>query len=247
MNNQVVVITGVSRGLGRALVDAFADEGATVIGFARSKEAIDSIASQLSGKKFHGYLVDVSNGDAVQKAVSDIISRFGQIDVLFNNAAVYPRAHFLDESWEDWMLAMAINLGGPSNCAKAVLPYMISAKRGKIYNVGSWADRSPIPNSSAYSTSKGGLHPLTKSIAADLDDRDCEGVEVHEWIPGHLNTRMSDFTGIDPAVSARWAVDIVQMPSQRRHSIFENDREWFPPKGLRARVKDALFFWKGTG
>ena len=79
-----------------------------------------------------------------------------------------------------------------------------------------------------------------KAIAADIRPLQAD-IEVHEWIPGHLRTRMSDFTGLDPAVAAEWGVQLVSMPHARtRNCIFENDREWLPPKGLKQRIKDRL-------
>ena len=130
---------------------------------------------------------------------------------------------------------------------KAALPKMLEKGFGRIYNLGSFADISPIENSSAYSCSKGGLHALNKSIGKDVEAlaRDAD-IEVHEWIPGHLKTQMSEFTGIEPSISAAWGVQIARgdIKAGTKCSIFENDHEWLPPKSLKHRLKDKLLFWR---
>jgi NADP-dependent 3-hydroxy acid dehydrogenase YdfG len=145
----------------------------------------------------------------------------------------------------EWLNVIRINLGGVSNCCKMVLPSMISAGFGRIYNLGSFADHEPIKNSGAYSCSKGGVHALTKSIARDIEELDLD-IEVHEWIPGHLKTRMSNFTGIDPSVSASWGVRIAkgEIRASSKCVLFENDHEWIPPKRLKQRIKEKLLFWR---
>jgi NAD(P)-dependent dehydrogenase (short-subunit alcohol dehydrogenase family) len=110
--------------------------------------------------------------------------------------------------------------------------------------VGSWADVAPIESSAAYSASKGALHALTRAIAADIGPLGLD-IEVHEWIPGHLNTRMSEFTGMDPAVSAAWGLALArEVRADHRSRIYENDREWLPPKPLKQRLKERVLFWR---
>ena len=103
------------------------------------------------------HVVDVTDAAAVQQAMQKIVNDSGCIDILINNAAVYPKVNFLKETADEWLTAININLGGVANCCKAVLPHMIQAGTGRIFNVGSFADRGPIPESSAYATSKGCL------------------------------------------------------------------------------------------
>ena len=242
--NKVVVVTGAGGGLGSALVKQFLAEDCYVAGIVRSSESIEHLDKTRSSDKLSVHLADVSDPRMVDQAFSEIVSRCGKVDILFNNAAVYPKVSFLDESAQEWLDAIAINLGGVSNCCKAVLPVMIKNGYGRIYNLGSFADINPIANSAAYSCSKGGIHGLTKAIAADIADLDVD-VQVHEWIPGHLNTRMSDFTGISPEVSAGWAVDIAsgKIAASKSSTLFENDHEWLPPKSLKQRIKEKVLFW----
>ena len=240
LKNKVVIITGVGRGLGRELALAFAKESCVVIGFARSPENHQEIAALMPEGSFRGHVVDVADFSQVRAAVETTLSEFDRIDIVFNNAAVYPQVDFKVESADEWSHAMAVNVNGVAFVCKAVLPAMLKAGYGRIYNVGSFADIAPIANSAAYSASKGAVRSLTKAIAADISDVDAD-IEVHEWIPGHLRTRMSGFTGIDPAVAANWGVQLASQPHARtRNCIFENDQEWLPPKGLRERIRERL-------
>ena len=240
LKDKVVVVTGAGSGLGRALAVAFAGQGCHVAGIGRHAGTLEETAGLIEPGHFSPYVADVSVYDDVQNVITEIFQKNNGIDIVFNNAAVYPKRNFLQESPDEWQAAMAINVNGVAYVCKAVLPAMIKAGFGRIYNVGSFADISPIADSAAYSASKGALRSLTKGIAADLHQVDGD-IEVHEWIPGHLNTQMSGYTGIDPARAAEWAVAIAKQPHARtRNCIFENDREWLPPRGLRQRVRDKV-------
>lgn len=240
LDGKVVVITGAGGGLGKELVKAFLAQGSKVAAIARSG---DPFAAQPPSGQYAYFQADVADFNQIKQAIDQIETQFGKVDILFNNAAVYPKISFLEETPEQFMAALAINVGGVSNCCKAVLPVMIKKGYGRIYNVGSFADAAPIAKSAVYSASKGALHALTKGIAADLAALNAD-IQVHEWMPGHLNTQMSDFTGIDPAVSAGWAMSIARSDNASKQStIFENDHEWVPPKSLKQRIKSKLMFW----
>jgi NAD(P)-dependent dehydrogenase (short-subunit alcohol dehydrogenase family) len=236
--SKVIVVTGINGGLGQALGQAFLAQGHRVAGIGRQPGPVLRPGS--AADRFAYAAADVADAQQVARAFAEIEQRFGRIDVLFNAAAVYPRASFLDESATEWAAALAANVNGVAFCCKAALPVMRRQGWGRIYNVGSWADRAPIAQAAAYSASKGALHALTKAIAADMTGQPGD-VQVHEWIPGHLKTRMSSYTGIDPAVSAGWAVAMVQKDrASKNGAIFENDHEWQPPMGLKQKVLRRL-------
>jgi NADP-dependent 3-hydroxy acid dehydrogenase YdfG len=243
LKNKVVVITGAGGGLGRALATAFVQEGAFVIGLGRSLDTLEETKKSINNKLFAFHQVDITNFEKLQKVIITIISNHKQIDYLFNNAAVYPKVNFLDESASDFSAALNINVTGVANCCKAILPIMIKNKFGRVFNLGSWADLSPIENSAVYSASKGAMHALTKAIATDIAHNNVD-VQVHEWIPGQLRTQMSDFTGIEPSLSASWAVGMAKSVNQKKNCIFDRDQEWLPPKSLKERLKSKLLFWK---
>ena len=234
------MITGVGSGLGRALAVAFAEQGSRVVGIARRAENLQETAALINAEVFTGHVADVTRVADIKAVVNAVIEQHDRIDILFNNAAVYPRVSFLDESPDDWARGMDVNVNGVANVCKAVLPGMIAAGYGRIYNVGSFADVAPIADSAVYSASKGAIRALTKAIAADIRDVAAD-IEVHEWIPGHLQTQMSGFTGIEPAVAAQWGVQLASMEHARTpNCIFENDHEWLPPKRLKQRIVDKL-------
>ncbi|UTW44882.1 SDR family oxidoreductase [bacterium SCSIO 12696] len=244
-NSKVVVITGAARGLGKELVQEFSANGYSVAAIVRTPESQEALSDLMnSNKSITCHVADVSRAEQVEHAFEEILSVHKHVDVLFNSAAVYPKINFLDESSNDWAEALAVNVNGVVNCCKTVLPSMLERNYGRIFNVGSWAHMGPIENSAVYSASKGCVRALTKAISVDILTRG-KNVQVHEWIPGHLNTRMSDFTGIDPRESARWAVNMVENHStQSESSIFDGAELWVPPKSLKRRVLDKLLFWK---
>ncbi len=245
LENKTVIITGAGSGLGRELAKAFCEKGASVFGIGRSVETLNDTAKEVSGGSFNAMVVDVSDFVAVEKVVQHILDEQKHIDYWFNNAAVYPKVNFLNESAEEWTTALSINMSGVANCCKAVLPSMIANNTGRIFNLGSWAHLGPIADSAVYSATKGGVHVLTKAIGVDLASAHPQAnVEVHEWIPGHLNTQMSDYTGMEPSLAASWAVDIAMRPASKRNSIFEQNWEWQPPKSLLGKIKSKLLFWK---
>lgn len=244
INGKIIVITGAGSGLGRALAAGLVQRGATVIGLGSREAPLRETASLIGDGRFTWNAADVSDSSQVTQALQQIAGKFGRIDVLINNAAVYPKASFLEQDAGSWMRVIAVNLGGVANCCRAVLPLMMRQGSGRIINVGSFADLAPIPNSSAYAASKGGLRALTKAIGADLGSRYPDIICV-EWIPGHLNTQMSDFTGMDPAVCVEWALKIINLPPEGRNAmIFEGNHEHVPPKSLKSRIKQKLMFWR---
>jgi NAD(P)-dependent dehydrogenase (short-subunit alcohol dehydrogenase family) len=244
IRGQVVLLTGAGSGLGRALAIGLVERGAIVIGLGRHEASLSETAAAAGSDGFTTHVVDVSDPAAVATVVGHVISRYGKVDVLFNCAAVYPKTSFLEQDAKDWMGTIAINVGGVANCCRAVLPHMIQQRSGRIINVGSFADRAPIPCSSAYSASKGALHALNKALAADLG-ASCPEIVFVEWIPGHINTRMSDFTGLDPSGCVDWAVNTMVAPRGRSNAMtFVQDREFSPAPSLLSRIKAKLMFWR---
>lgn len=242
--HKVVMITGAGGGLGREMAKAFCARGARVIGLGRSANKLEETKSIIGEGEFEAHCADVSNFAQVENVVAHILDTHGRIDVLFNNAAVYPKVTFLEESAQDFARALLINVAGVANTCKAVLPSMIENDFGRIFNLGSWADRAPIADSAVYSAAKGALHALTKAIAVDIAQHDVD-VEIHEWLPGRLNTQMSDFSGMDPAVAAAWAVEIASKPhASKKNCIYEQNWEWQPPKSLKQKLLSKILFWK---
>ncbi len=235
-----VVVTGAGSGLGRALAVSLAGRGLKVVGFGRRKTALQETAAFVDKGQFFPMVVDVADSVAVKKAFETIESKHGRITILINNAAVYPRTDFLDETPDSFQQTMNINLGGVVNCTYAALKTMKHTGLGRIVNVASFADIAPIPASSAYSVSKGAARILSKALIVDLGDR-FPDIVITDWLPGMLATQMGISDGLDPEVAAQWgtALALWHDPSLNG-ATFEQDHELLPAHSFKRRIKDKL-------
>lgn len=162
------------------------------------------------------------------------------VTILVNNAAVYPRRDFLDETPQSFMESVAINLGGFVNCSHAVLRQMVQTGHGRILNVSTFADLAPIPLSSAYAVSKGAARIFTKALRADIEDR-FPDIVINDWMPGVLATEMGRADGIEPSTAARWGVTLALWnDASLRGTLWERDQEMLPHRSLKGRIKDRL-------
>ncbi|WP_417740814.1 SDR family oxidoreductase [Salipiger sp.] len=233
------VVTGAGSGLGRALSVELARQGFTVIGTGRRPEALAETAAQ-AGPSFHPLTLDVSDPKAVRAAFAGIETTHGPVALLINNAADYPRRDILEESAESFLDTIAINLGGVVACTHAALAQMCETGRGRILNVATFADLSPLPASSAYSVSKGAARIFTRALIADIADR-FPGIVIGDWMPGMLQTPMGAPDGLAPEDSAKWGVELaLRCDPALTGAVFEQDTEVLPPRGLRGKLKDLL-------
>lgn len=236
----LAVVTGASRGLGRALSVAFSRRGVRVVGVARRGHALQQTGSLCRQGSFSSIVADVADPARVREVFSQVETQIGPVTILFNNAAVYPRVDFLTAPAEHVLDQLAVNLNGYINCASAALPHMTARGSGRIVNVGSFAGDGPIAGSLGYSVSKGAVRVLTQSLAAETRDR-LPGIIVNEWIPGILDTKMGQEGGIDPAVAAEWGVSLALGASPDLHgATFLEDRQLLAPRSRMRRLKDRL-------
>ena len=188
---RVVVVTGASRGLGRAIALAFANEGARVAVSYRSRERDAQIALnelRTAGATAIAVPFDVSDTAATSGAFERIRDELGAIDVLVNNAGL-ARDNFVPlMSDEDFDQVVDVNLRGAFVCSRAAIKPMIARGRGAIVNIGSVAGLRASPGQSSYSAAKGGLLALTRTMAAELAPR---GIRVNAVVPGYLATGMA--------------------------------------------------------
>lgn len=239
LRNGVAVVTGAGVGLGRALALELVAQGVTVVGIGRDTRSLAEIA-EAAGSGFHPVLLDVSEISRVQAGFDEIAARLGPVTLLINNAAIYPRREFMEEGPEGFMRTVDVNLGGVAACSHAALTGMIQTGFGRILNVSSYADVSPLPASAGYSVSKGAVRILTRALVADLGDR-FPGIVINDWMPGMLATRMGQAAGLDPLKAARWGARLALWHDPALNgTVFEMDREILPPRGWKRRTLDKL-------
>jgi 3-oxoacyl-[acyl-carrier protein] reductase len=192
LNERVVVITGGSRGIGRAIAYRFAQEKPRIFFLHLDPDDADCdetlTALDSMGVQSEGYRVDVSSFKAVDTFFEDVLSRFKRIDVLINNAGITRDGLFMRMSEEDWDRVLEVNLKGVFNCSKAVVRSMVKQRRGWIVNISSVIGQIGNIGQVNYSASKAGIMALTKSLAKELAARD---IHVNAIAPGFIDTGMT--------------------------------------------------------
>lgn len=191
LQDKVALVTGGSRGIGRAIVAALAGDGAQVTFFYRgNREAADAVvaAEAARGHAVVAEQVDVRDAGACAVAVEKLVDRAGGIDVLVNNAGLIrdnPLAGFSDEDVSE---VLATNVTGVFNVTRAVVPYMISRRRGRIVNLSSVSGEKGGRGQTNYAASKGAINAFTRALAVELAPRK---IAVNAVAPGVIDTEMS--------------------------------------------------------
>jgi pyridoxal 4-dehydrogenase len=181
LKDRIAVVTGAGQGIGKAIADRFADEGATVVVADRNRDA----AEQAAPKGGAGLGCDVSSPDEVKRLVAETLSRFGKLDVLVNNAAIVPFTAWDDVTFDEWRRIMATNLDGVYlTCREAYYP-MREAGYGRIVNVASNVILAGTPNLAHYVASKGGVVAFTRALAREVGKH---GITVNAVAPGLTET-----------------------------------------------------------
>lgn len=182
----VVVITGAGRGIGRGLARHFSDAGAAVVlNFPDETADARPLAEELrqAGRQAVAVQGDVSIVAEAQRIIAEAVSHFGRMDVLINNAAVDPPAHFLDVTEALFDRVFDTNIKGTFFCAQAAARAMRASGGGRIINIGSVHSRASLPGCSAYAASKGAIEALTRQLALDLSPF---GITVNTIAPGPI-------------------------------------------------------------
>jgi len=171
LTGKVAIVTGSTKGIGRAMVEGLAAAGASVVVSSRKQELCDSVAEEVrasTGAEVMARACHVGEWDAVPAFVDAVVERFGRIDVLVNNAGINPaRITPTDMTLEYWRKVFSVNLEGPLRMSQLVAPVMRDGGGGSIVNIGTMAAYGPGPNICAYGASKAGLLNLTMSMACD--------------------------------------------------------------------------------
>jgi 3-oxoacyl-[acyl-carrier protein] reductase len=192
-DGKVVLVTGGNRGIGRAVAEQFAAQGATlVVQFRTNQQAADDTLAALPVGKHLALSADLSDPDQVQRLVDQVMGERGRIDVLVNNAGMYQPHPILETSYQEWQQAwrrtIATNLLGPANLLHAVVPHMVAAGGGRIVNLSSRGAFRGEPEHPAYGASKAGLNSLSQSMAQALAPHE---IYVTTVAPGFVATDMA--------------------------------------------------------
>ena len=208
--DQVVLVTGAGRGLGRAIAEAFAARGAVVAANDLTPVNLDETVLRIlaAGGRAHPYVFDVAKRLPVQAMVEGIVDNLGRIDILINNAGVEPHAPILDMDEWDWQRTLDVNLSGPFFAMQHAGRAMRQQGGGIIVNIASIAGRAHgLKDRSAYVASKQGLIGLTREAAREFA---AYNIRVNAVCPGVIETEMTAALRQDAQMVARWLADIPQ-------------------------------------
>jgi len=178
------IVTGGGAGIGRAIAQRLADEGARVLVADLDADAAGTVAAELGGDA-RGRRVDVTSEDDVAALVAAAVEAWGGLDVMVNNAGVGVAGPVTETSGEDWARIMAVNLTGTFHGMKAAIPAMRESGGGSVVNIASVAAVVGVKDRAAYSASKGGIYALTRAAALDHIE---EGVRINCVCPGTVDT-----------------------------------------------------------
>ncbi|HEY3825880.1 MAG TPA: 3-oxoacyl-[acyl-carrier-protein] reductase [Bryobacteraceae bacterium] len=190
MTNRIALITGASRGIGRACALALSAGGAKVVLAARQVEKLEEVAAEVRAAGGEAYVVsiDLASPDSIKEAFSKASKDFGRIDILVNNAGLTRDGLALRMKRDDWDIVLQTNLSGSFFCIQQVLPAMVRERWGRIVNIASVVGESGNAGQANYAASKAGLIGLTKSLAQELASRN---ITVNAVAPGFVETDMT--------------------------------------------------------
>lgn len=192
---RAALVTGASQGLGLAVARAYVAEGASVALCARGAAELERSRAELAAacnpaQRVFARVGDVARPDDCRDVVAATVEALGRIDVLVNNAGVYgPMGPIETVDWAEWARAIEINVFGTVLMCREVLPHMKGRRSGKIVNLSGGGATNPLPNLSAYATSKAAVVRFTETLALEVA---ADGVDVNAIAPGALNTRLLD-------------------------------------------------------
>ena len=194
---KVALVTGAGRGIGRAIVEAFAAEGAAVALASRSRADLAEVAGAIRARQGRALAIpaDVTQDSAVEALVEQTLSELGRLDVLVTSAGTAAFGAVADAKPGDWDAMLTLNLRAVMVCCRAVLPAMLRQRSGTILNVSSVATKRTLPGSAAYTATKAGLESFSRVLAEELRPH---GVRVGVLVPGAVDTPLWDTLGAGP-------------------------------------------------
>jgi 3-oxoacyl-[acyl-carrier protein] reductase len=228
LNEKVAVITGGSRGIGKAIAISLSKKGAKIaVNYSSGADAADKVISEIEGMggKAMKVKADVSKPSEVRAMFQTVLERFGRVDVLVNNAGTVGKPQLLEISEAEWDRVLAVNLKGMFNCCQAVIPIFLKQSGGKIINMSSVAGKMGGASGVHYGASKAGVIGLTMALSTEFAKKN---IYVNAIAPGPVKTEM--FQGLPASLQERFAetthVGRVCEPSEIAHAVvflLEND------------------------
>lgn len=191
LTDQVAIVTGGARGIGREIALVFAKAGADVALFDINPEQLEQTAGEIRalGRKAEGISVDVTDGKQVDGGVAKVLDKLGRIDILINNAGITKDGLLIRMDDAQWDRVLTINLKGTFLCTRAAAKHMLKQRRGRIVSIASIVGIIGNPGQANYAASKAGIIGMTKSVAKEMAKR---GVTCNAIAPGFIQTEMTD-------------------------------------------------------
>lgn len=227
LRGKVAIVTGGTRGIGRAIAEALLGRGADVVLSGRRAEDAERVARELDGGEGRalGLACDVRDPDACRALVEGAVRAFGRLDILVNNAGVGHFAPVAEMTVEDWRRVIETNLSGVFYCTHEAIPHLAAAGGGWIINIGSLAGKNAFPGGAAYNASKFGLVGFTEALMQEVRG---QGIRVSSIMPGsvatafnHPNPGSGDEWKIQPQDIAQIVLDLLDMPARTLPSRIE--------------------------
>jgi NAD(P)-dependent dehydrogenase (short-subunit alcohol dehydrogenase family) len=202
LEGKTALVTGASRGIGRAIATAFAHAGADVALLARDGDRLSEVATAVesAGRRVVVLVADVTDREAVQLGVTSAIERLGHLDIVVNNAGGNSFSMpFVGIRYSGWQKTIALNLDSTVHVCQAVGPHMIERGSGSVVNVASVAGLAAVPLMSHYGAAKAAVLSLTRSMAVEWAHA---GVRVNALVPGWVATDLTGFARAEPGIEA---------------------------------------------
>ena len=237
----VIVLTGAGAGIGQALAQGLVREGAHVIAVSRSMAGLEKTKELCSGPgSIECHEINVSDFSALDSLYAATIRKHQRIDIVINNAAIYPHVSVRNTTTEIWENGLATNINGVVYSCMAAIRNMPKDRPALILNVGTFAYLGPLPDSSIYCTTKAAVAAFTLACSVDLATEGSQ-IVVNEWKPGEYKTQMSGFTGANPEVAFDHLKTVISKSWQGKGGrAFVFGDEVLPPRSKLSRLKALI-------